>query len=600
MQLRAFLGDCPPFDRLTDAELTAATAAFDAIRVARDVRILTQGGAPSDYLYLIGEGEATLSSDGQILQILKQGDLFGYPSVLGETAPLHNVDTTADSLLYRLPEADFRRALENSTFSRYFFSSLSERLRRAFAQSNAAPDLSLAMAVKHIANLHPLFIPPAATVQQAAQAMRTANASSALIDGETRGIVTDRDLRNRVLAEGLPPTTSVQKVMSAPLVTLDSDATVFGALTVMLEKGIHHLALAEEGEIMGVVSADDFIRQQARGPLYLQQKLERATAPALFHHYAEEITTAVDSLARSGLNAAEIGRIISRLNDTLVARLAQMAEAEMGPPPVFYAWIVFGSEGRSEQMLLTDQDNGLVYAADEPGAGAYFAALAERVANGLIGAGFPPCPGGYMATNWCKPLDEWQSIFSRWIGQPTPEALMEASIFFDFRPVYGDLSLESLEAILSSARNNGLFIGHMVRAAQSFNPPLGFFNRLRSDDGRIDIKHGGIAPIVGLARACALAAGSRERSTLERLVAAADAGAMSREGADNLAETFQFLLRLRLKEQMAAIRAGKPPSNDIVVDDLSSLEKRHLRDALLVIRQMQDGVGSAYNTDVLR
>jgi len=356
----------------------------------------------------------------------------------------------------------------------------------------------------------------------------------------------------------------------------------------------------EEGEVVGIVSATDLFRQQARGPLYLQQKLEQAADDEALAGYADDVTAAVDTMARSGLDAVQIGRIVSSLNDTLVARLTRLAEARLGPPPVPYAWLVFGSEGRSEQMLLTDQDNALVYEQDGPGVQEYFAALTEDVVNGLLQAGFPPCPGGYMATNWCKSLAEWIRIFSGWIDQPVPAALMEAGIFFDFRPVHGALSLEPLEEVLTSAQKNGLFVAHMVRAAQDFNPPLGFFNRIRSEDGQIDIKHGGIAPIVGLARACSLAAGSRERSTLERLVVAADAGTMSRQGAENLAETFQFLLRLRLQQQLADIRAGKAPTNHLRLKELSSLEQRHLKDALVVIRQMQDGVGASFNTGAMR
>jgi CBS domain-containing protein len=600
MDLLAFLRDSPPFDQLTEAELAAIAPAFELVRFSRGTRILREGGAPSEYLYLVWQGEVGLTADGQLRQVLEQGDIFGYPSMLGQDAPVFDVTAAGDVIAYRLPEPHFRTLLDNAAFARYFIGSLGERLRTAFEHGRSVSGETMAMPVKYVANLTPLFVPPDTTVQQTARAMREANATSALIRGEPRGIVTDRDLRNRVLAEGLPVETPVRTVMSTPLRTLDSDMPVFGAMTVMLEEGIHHLALVEEGEVVGIVSATDLFRQQARGPLYLQQKLEQAADEEALAGYADDVTAAVDTMARSGLDAVQIGRIISSLNDTLVARLVRLAEARLGAPPVPYAWLVFGSEGRSEQMLLTDQDNALVYAQDGPGVQEYFAALTEDVVAGLLQAGFPPCPGGYMATNWCKSLNEWIRTFSGWIDQPVPAALMEAGIFFDFRPVHGALSLEPLEEILTSAQKNGLFVAHMVRAAQEFNPPLGFFNRIRSEDGRIDIKHGGIAPIVGLARACSLAAGSRERSTLERLVVAADAGTMSRQGAENLAETFQFLLRLRLQQQLADIRAGKAPTNHLRLKELSSLEQRHLKDALVMIRQMQDGVGASFNTGAMR
>ncbi|MCB0214802.1 MAG: cyclic nucleotide-binding protein, partial [Anaerolineae bacterium] len=208
---------------------------------------------------------------------------------------------------------------------------------------------------------------------------------------------------------------------------------------------------------------------------------------------------------RGGLGAPQIGRIISTLNDTLISRLVQLAEEELGPPPMPYAWIVFGSEGRSEQALLTDQDNALVYAEPSDAARDYFASLAAFVVDRLVAAGFPPCPGGYMATNWCMPLGEWQDLFAGWIARPEPQALMEAGIFFDFRRVHGDLSLEPLERQLADAHANGIFLAYMAQAANTFAPPLGFFNRIRSEDGFVDLKKGGIAPVVGLARALALA-----------------------------------------------------------------------------------------------
>jgi CBS domain-containing protein len=276
-----------------------------------------------------------------------------------------------------------------------------------------------------------------------------------------------------------------------------------------------------------------------------------------------------------------------------------LAEAALGPPPVAYGWLVFGSEGRSEQLLLTDQDNALIYAAETAAAQPYFAALAEYVVAGLIQAGFPPCPGGYMATNWCKPLAEWEALFQRWIRTPEPQALLEAAIFFDFRKVHGDLALEPLDAILANAHKEPIFIGHMVRAAQEFAPPLGFFGRIRSADGLVDLKKGGIAPIVGLARACALAAGSRERTTLERLVIAAESGTMSKEGAETLAETFQFLLRLRLQAQLTAFRAGAVPDNRVNVQALTPLARRNLKEAFSTIRQMQEGIGASFRTGMI-
>lgn len=594
-----FLRQYPPFDQLTAAETAQVQARLEVVRYSRGATILRQGGSPSAYLYLIQQGTVSMRSDGATYQVLEEGEAFGYPSLLSGSPPTADVIAASDVTVCRLPADLFRALLDNVVVAEYFLKSLVERLRRNSAVT-PLPERSLITPLKFLSNRRPIFVEPTATVQQAAQVMVQEGISSVLVRCDPSGILTDRDLRGRVLAVGLGPTTLVQQVMTCPLKTVDSDTPVYAALQTMLEENIHHLALVEEGEVVGLVTNTDLLRHQAKSPLYLHSQLAGVQQVGDLADYTRDITATVEALAQGGVGAAQIGTIIASLNDTLIRRLLRLAEAELGPPPTPYGWLVFGSEGRSEQLLLTDQDNALVYAEASPAAATYFAALAQWVVNGLIGAGFPPCPGGYMATNWCKPLAEWEEIFQRWVRTPDPKALMEAAIFFDFRKAYGALPVESLEEILTTAHKDGVFMGHMVRAAQEFAPPLGFFGRIRSDDGFVDLKKGGIAPIVGLARACALAAGSRERSTLERLVIAANLGTISQEGAETLAETFQFLMGLRLQAQLNAIRGGAQPDNRIHVQTLTPLERRNLKEAFVTIRQMQEGIGANFHTGMMR
>ncbi|MGH7766899.1 MAG: DUF294 nucleotidyltransferase-like domain-containing protein, partial [Candidatus Binatia bacterium] len=334
------------------------------------------------------------------------------------------------------------------------------------------------------------------------------------------------------------------------------------------------------------------------GPFYLRGVLDSLDDPGALAHYAVEIAAMVQSLFRGGLGAIQIGQIVSSLNDALVKRLVYLAEQTLGPPPTPFAWIVFGSEGRLEQALLTDQDNALIYENDSEDARVYFTAMAKRVVAALIHVGFPPCPGGFMATNWCKPLADWRALFIRWIRAPEPQALLDACIFFDFRSVAGSLSLEPIEEVLNGASAEKLFVAHMARAALEFNPPLGFFNRMRIESGAVDLKKGGVAPIVGLARAAALAAGSRERSTLERLTAAGkSAVVLEQQDTTTLAEVFQFLMRVRLGRQLAALQAGQPLDHKVRPDALSTLQRRHLRESFVTIRQIQDDVRGRLHLD---
>jgi CBS domain-containing protein len=461
-------------------------------------------------------------------------------------------------------------------------------------------DSILTLPAKHLIQGAPVFISADATVAQAAHAMQSARVGSILIATEPPGIITDRDLRGRVLSAGLGPETVVTQIMSRPLITLDADAPAFTALRLMLEEKIHHLPLTQEEKIVGVISSTDLLLQEGKSPLYLHGAIEQLADPIDIVDYAGEIAALVEALFRGGLAAIQISQIVSSLNDALVKRLVALTVTKLGAAPTPYAWIVFGSEGRLEQTLLTDQDNALIYAEESETARAYFAAVAQQVVDSLIRAGFPPCAGGFMATHWCKPLAAWEDLFDQWTRLPKPDALLDAAIFFDLRRVAGTLSIQPLEQIIGAAKTHRLFLAHMARGALDFSPPLGFFHRLRSDRGRVDLKRGGIAPVVALARLVALAAGSRERSTLERLRIAVDSGVfLSREDATALGEIFPFLFNLRLEQQVKSVAAKNVIDHQVPLAELTSLTRRHLKEAFVVIKRIQDAVRAEWQLDRL-
>lgn len=454
-----------------------------------------------------------------------------------------------------------------------------------------APGSGLTLPVKYLVQRPPVFVTPDTTVAQAAQAMQRAGISSVLVATEPPGIMTDRDLRNRVLAAGLGPETPVRQAMTHPVVTLDANALVFAALLRMLADNIHHLILVEHRQILGVVTSTDVLHAYASSPLAIRRALERLETPAAFAHYTQKVTESVRTLLRSGLTAPQIARVVSHLNDALVQRLVALAEQTLGPPPTPYAWMVYGSEGRYEQTLVTDQDNALVYGEASPEAAAYFAALAQHVVAGLIQVGFPPCPGGYMATRWCQPLAVWQRMFAQWLRQPEPQALLDATIFFDFRPVAGTLSLQALEDLLAEAQSAHNFLHHMLCAALDWRPPLGWWHRVRRSHGMVDVKRGGITPIVSLGRVAGLAAGTQARATLERLAAAGAAGLiLGQDEATTLADLFPFLLRVRLGQQLLALEKQHTPEPQVRFEALSTVEKRHLREAFVLIMQIQESI----------
>ncbi len=586
-----FIRITPPFDCLNETELALIETTVELKDVSASNHILVQGGDSSRYLYLIYDGAVRSVRDGQVFQVYEDGELFGFSSLLNQNSPTADLIAEENTSLLCIPADTFRILIDNVPFVEFFLKDLSERLRQTLTSDATNLSGDLMTPIGDLIVRSPVMVQSSATVAEAARAMRENRTGSALVQGQALGIVTDRDFRSRLLAEGLGPETPVSQIMSSPIKTVEAELPVYGALLFMLEKGIRHLPLTQDGEVIGIITADDILRHQAKSPFYFLRQLEKMDTPEALSRYALEIAGMVEMLYRGGLDVAQIGRMIASLNDALLRRLLHQAEAELGPPPTPYAWIVFGSEGRMEQALLTDQDNALVYLEDSEAAKIYFVKLAEMIINGLIQAGFPPCPGGYMATNWCLSRASWEKMFRRWIQQPEPQAVLDAAVFFDFRAIHGELSVESLEQIVVEAGDNGVFMGLLTRSALDFNPPLGFFRRIRvEEDGQVDLKAGGIAPIVSLARIYALKAKSRARSTFERLEAAQEAGVLSQEGAETLAQTYRFLFQLRLRDQLAAFEANQAPNNKIHLDALSSVEKRNLKEAFMAIRELQDSV----------
>lgn len=588
MTPREFLQSCPPFDRVSASALDSLEATLEVRFAPPGEALFRRSDAETRVLYVVRKGSIRLERDGHLVELCEVGELVGAASLVGGGSPRFDAVAAEETLLYCLPVAAVRPLLGEPAVAGFFLASLADRLRRTANSDAAAMPTDFTAPVRTAVHRPAVFVDAEASVAEAARTMTREHVSSVLVSGHQLGILTDRDLRGRVVARGLDPQTPVRVVMTRPCRTASVDASLFEVLLEMLESRIHHLPLVESGEVVGVVTQTDLLQQMSRSPLHLLKSVERHGDTSRLADFATEQAAMVERLAAGGLEASRIGRIAASVNDALAARLLRLAERELGEPPCPYAWIVYGSEGRFEQTLLTDQDNALVFRDDTPEAREYFAALAGRTVRGLLELSFPPCSGGFMATRWCFPLAEWQRKFDRWIRTPEPQALLDAAIFFDFRRVHGELSLAPLAELVAAAREARLFLRLLAQNALRFRPPLGLFNRLQTGDGGIDLKSGGLMPIVGMARVRALAAGLAERSTLDRVEGAAAAGTLRRESADTLAEAFRFLVRLRLDAQLAARRRGEPLTNTVDIAALGALERRHLKDVFRSVAELQD------------
>lgn len=613
-EIARFLYAHPPFGQLPPLVARRAAGVAQIEYFGAGVTVLAQGGAPAEHLYIVRRGAADLlratPAGPELLDTLGEGECFGYVSLLRERPPAVTVRAHGELLAYLLPAALFHQLRRDyPPFAQFFARGVADRLDLALRGAGPPPAPELFQTrLADLLRRPAVAALPETSVRAAAELMRDERVSALLVDTGTPGggIVTDRDLRNRVLAAGLPDSTPLSAVMSAPALALPDDSTVFEALLLMLEHGIHHLPVTRGGRTAGVVSYTDIMRRQSRSPLLLPGKLRRAREAADLRAYADEVATTVGALLDAGARVSDIGRVVAVAHDQLQVRLLRDAEAALGPPPRPYAWLALGSEGRLEQTLRTDQDSALVY-GDGPADAAvegYFAALAERVVAALVDCGFPRCPGDVMATNprWRQPLAVWQAQFERWIGTPSEEALLQSAIFFDYRRLHGELDAEAaLRPIIRQAPAQRVFLGRLARAALRQPAPLGFFRQLVTERGAgrgdvLDLKLRGTAMVVDLARLFALQAGVATTSTLGRLRDAAGAGALAAESADELAAAFELISLLRLRWQHEQLLRGDLPSNQVAVDRLTPLERRELKEALRAVATAQRAVEFEFQT----
>jgi CBS domain-containing protein len=591
----AWLRTTPPFRDLAADRFDRAAGAVDVVYHPAGTWLVRKGGRPLEHLFVIRKGAVRLEREGQSLQIVEEGECFGFTSLITGQANL-DVHVEEDLVAYRVPAAEFRELLEDPQFASHFAAGLGERLRIALAPPPAASfQVDLSLEVQHVAREPAVWVDRDATVGEAAWRMRAEKASCVLVRGDPPGIVTDRDFRNRVLAEGLGPQARVADVATPSPRTVRAGARVYEAWAALLDAGVHHLPVVRGDEIVAVLTSTDLLRCSAQGPLAVLRRVERLSARASLPGYATTVTDMATALLAGGLDATVIAGFVARLNDALVERIVRMAEADLGDAPCRWAWLALGSEGRMEQTLLTDQDNALVFERDGEGERAWFSAFAERVNADLEAAGFPRCPGGYMARGWSGPLGEWVARFEEWVDAPSPEALLRGAIFFDFRRVAGTLELAPLEAILATAVQKPVFVRFLARAALEFKPPPLLLITLRGQS-TVDLKLHGIAPVVFLARAYGLEQGGALRNTLARLEAAAKAGTLPEDVYASVVDAYRFLVALRLRLQLERLSRGEPPSSQIPLAELTGVERGHVKDALRVVKSFQEAGALHFRT----
>lgn len=445
--------------------------------------------------------------------------------------------------------------------------------------------------------------------------MREKNISSVVVveEGQPIGIFTDRDLRNKVVAGGLDPARlDVRAIMNAPLSVIAEDDLLYQALYRMSRQKIHRLGVVDAGgRLSGIITDTDILRLQAHSPHQLVLDIEQARSVDDLKALHARIQALVVHLSGTGMGIRDLTRLIAHLNDQIVLRLIALLRAgRFADLPDGFAFLVLGSEGRGEQTLATDQDNAIVYDdALDTAAVARIEAFAQALIDDLVAIGIPPCPGGIMASNpeWRRSLSQWHARLEHWMATPTPDNILACSTFVDLRTLYGDPSFERRlkERIYGTAREQRLYLMRMVENGLRFAPPLGWFGKIKGErdgahEGELDLKKAGIFAITDGIKALAIEGGLLDGSTAQRLDALRAAGTLKGVEAENVEESFAFLVQMRLRAQVEALRAGRAPDNYLALDQLNAMEQGRLRIALTSVEKFQGFIKHHFGLHLMR
>ncbi len=610
-EIQNFLQQYPPFNSLPEEVLAEVSRHVEISYYRKDTPIIHFGDHIND-LYMVRSGEVEVyRRQGELYNRLDSGDIFGQMGLLTNKKVRFPVKAIEDTLVYCIPEAIFQTLYEeHDSFADFVEVEDNARLRQAVSNSNDQNDLTTSK-VRTLLTRDAACINKDQSIQDAAIMMAQENVSALLVldpdvledeENDTSplmGIITDRDLCTRILAEGIDPSNNIAAFISTEVVSLDHNAYVYEAMLTMLRYNVHHLPVLKKGQPIGIIEATDIVRYESQNSLLLVSSIFQQQSVDELAALSSQVKDSFVRLVNEDANTHMVGSAMSVIGRSFKQRILELAEEKLGPAPIPYCFLALGSMGRDEQLIVTDQDNAIILdnSFDKQEHDQYFSDLAKFVCDSLAQCGYSYCSGDIMATNpiWRMTRKEWEECFSDWIDNPNPKALLNASIFFDLDGVYGRLKwAEQLNSfIVRRARKNNRFLACLARNALNRKPPLGFFKDfVMEKDGRhnnsINLKRRGTAPLADLIRVHALAVGSRARNSFERLDDIIDANILPKGRAQDLRDAMEFISMVRIRHQAYDVESNIEPDNNIEPENLSDFERRNLKDAFQILSNGQN------------
>lgn len=611
IEIQNFLASHPPFDELPEETLIHVSQQIEIGYYREDTPIIHFGDDIQD-LYMVRSGVVEIyRRKGELYNRIDEGDLFGQMGLLTNNKVRFPAKAVEDTLVYCIPAEVFQELYDGfDSFADFVEVEDTVRLRQTVSNNENTNDLTTSK-VRTLLTRDAPTIERSSTIQSAARLMADEQVSSLLIidpeivenDEEDTspvvGIITDRDLCTRVLAESLDPQDEVSTVMSTDVISLDHNAYVYEAMLTMLRYNVHHLPVLKNKKPLGIIETTDIVRYESQNSLLLVSSIFQQQSVEELKALSEQIRDSFVRLVNEDANAHMVGTAMSVIGRSFKQRIIELAEEELGQAPIPYCFLALGSMGRDEQLLVTDQDNAIILddSFNTEKHGKYFEAFSKFICDGLADCGYTYCTGDIMATNpeWRMTRKEWEACFADWIDDPNPKALLNASIFFDLDGVYGKLKwAEQLNSfIVRRARRNNRFLACLARNALNRKPPLGFFKDfVMEKDGRhnnsINLKRRGTAPLVDLIRVHALAVGSRSTNSFERLDDIHEAGILPKGRARDLKDALEFISMVRIAHQAQDVEQGIEPDNNVEPENLSDFERRNLKDAFQILSNGQN------------
>jgi CBS domain-containing protein len=597
--LDTFLALHPPFDGIGPEQLNALVAEVEVRSQAPGELVLVEDGLPATGLWVLLTGSMDLLHEGEVIQVLEPGECFGHPSLLTGMAPAFTVRAREACTCALFGAEAGRRALGTQAGSAYVARTMRKRLTRTGQTAHGLLDVGTTPVS---AIMRPAaFCESDESVHTVASRLGEEGISALLVRlaGGEIGIVTDADVRLKVASDGVALDAPVQAIARAPVPTVPVGQLAIEATVDMLAAGAEHVAVLDGDEVCGLLSAADLLGLDARSPIALRHTILGAADEEVLVQAASHLPRLFVALSRAGVPSRDLGRVLSLQHDAVVARLVDFSIWKHGQAPLPWAWLDLGSAARREFTLASDQDNALAYATPSPheavDVDAYFQRLGSDVNQGLARCGIGVDNNGVMAGDrrWRMSKTDWMKTFDECLREPDESHLIRATVAFDFRPTAGGLQLGAeLAGRIRAARGHPQFMRLLARSASGFQVALGFRGQLATerhgeDAGRLDIKRGGIIPLVNLVRYHALANGVSISPTLDRLEAVASAGGLEPDLKDALREAFEVITRLRFAHHAELIAAGTPADNLIDPGALAPIARTELREALLVVRRAQ-------------